>query len=125
MRTVTAFVAALVLVVSGALSTKAVDGELNKTFENITDSDLLLKSNPSLRQIKNNPEKFVNHTVTVSGVSNSLRDFVKDDGYMMDMECDYPGFTYSRPFKAEMKVLNESNGVSLKCVKRPKSIGYN
>ena len=79
----------------------------------------------TIRNIKQNPKEFEGKTVTLTGKSNSLKDFIANGGYQLDMDCSkYPDFEYSSKFKADFVVeyIPGELGPKVRCVSAPKKI---
>lgn len=78
----------------------------------------------SLRKIVNNPGKWEREKVIVKGKSNSFKDFLKADGYQIDMECSkYPEFDYSHhegiKIYAVVEYIPNELPLQLRCSKPP------
>jgi len=80
---------------------------------------------PTIRNIKQNPEQFEGKTVRLTGRSNSLSDFIANGGYKIDMDCSqYPDFEYSTKFQADFVVeyIPGELGPKARCVSAAKKI---
>jgi len=80
---------------------------------------------PTIRNIKQNPEQFEGKTVTLTGKSNSFSDFIANGGYKIDMDCSqYPDFEYSSKFQSDFVVeyIPGELGPRVRCVSAPKKI---
>lgn len=100
------------------------NSSLDKNISNLnTDSENQLET--TIRNIKQNPKQFEGKTVTLTGRSNSLEDFIASGGYQIEMDCsDYPEFEYSSKFKADFVVeyIPGELGPGVRCVSAPKKI---